>query len=136
MNKNISKAQLDKLIAINAKLAEVEKDIIKQCKKYHKQASAQKDKNIIVDFELDPIISYYCGDNLIYKCEWASYQGLEEYKKTDWNTTHREELSAFEHCWLFHDLYDHAFLTFSKISKITCIWWDIKVMYQNRIDLD
>src|SRR5690606_12209527 len=49
---------------------------------------------------------------------------------TDYRSSLSNDLDAFPHCWLFHDLYDHHNISWNRMLAIGQIWADVHLIQQ------
>lgn len=64
-------------------------------------------------------------------CNFMNHQEENTYIEENWKEkTLKEPYIDFNHCYSFHHLYDHTFLTWYDLSIIENIWIEIKVDYQ------
>jgi acetoin utilization deacetylase AcuC-like enzyme len=102
----------------------------------------------IIDYELDVKIHCYGADEIDYPlCTLVEYLKGSSKKDEDerFGMDDRENHNEFQfrldhpmygehHCWLFHCLYDHNYLTWEEIATIQDFWVDIKPCCQYRFD--
>jgi hypothetical protein len=104
----------------------------------------------MMDFELSVELSYYLhdddsacredDDNILTMCE---FDGVFDLMRTsnDWSDV-PGNFGMKNHCWLFHDLYDHEYgegrvaLPIDDILRIGEIWVEIKPRYQYSYKLE
>lgn len=143
----------EKLVLLNETLREEEKKIFNQYRKIEKQCKLMVENKEIEDFNIEVVSDYWNNKhykkydpevygNPFYKNTWDSFmrpsQMAEEEYETYCSNTIRERsfipqdslIAKASHCYSFHHLYDHTFLTWFDIYNIDKFWMEIKVDYQ------
>ena len=132
----------------NDQLAILEKKIIKEVNALEKSGRRRlnsTDENFVTCFDVDIEIDYSIGeddpafndvrDNRIAISKHVS-RDLMDYKG-NWNDMRGTDLPLAhqKHCWLFHDLYDHARLSWKDILRIRGIHTHIIAYYGNDVSI-
>jgi len=133
----------------NDQLAILEKKIIKEVKALKESGWRRldsPDEDFVTCFRVKIEIDYSIGeDDPAYNDERdnciATSKGLGnkimDYEDQDWNDMRNTELplAHLKLCWLFHDLYDHAHLSWKDILRIRMVYTHIIVYYGNDLDI-
>ena len=140
----------DRLKEINTELTAIEKQIMR--------TAIRLDANLLeeivgvvdgmIDYEMAVTIACYGVDGIDYPL-CTLQEGLKHSSKETederWGMDDGENHNEFEfrqghpmfgehHCWLFHCLYDHNYLTWEEIASIQNFWVNILPCYQYRFD--
>jgi hypothetical protein len=133
----------------NNQLATLEKKIIKECqalKESGRKRLDSTDEYFLTCFRMHIKIEYYIGeddpaysddrDNCIATSKRMG-SDIIIYGDNDWNVMRSSDhpLAHQKHCWLFHDLYDHANLSWKDILRIRGINTHIIAYYGNDITI-
>jgi type III secretion system FlhB-like substrate exporter len=140
----------ERLRTLNVELTNIEKKIMKTATRLDNTLLNEIDRDIdeIIDYELEVTIDCYDADEMDYPlCTLVEYLKGSSKKDDDerWGIDDGENHNEFEfrqdhpmygeyHCWLFHCLYDHKYLTWEEIAAIQYFWVNIKPCYQYRFD--
>lgn len=138
-----------RLREINRELMLIEKKIIQTALRIDSNLSHELNHDVdeIIDYELDVVIDCYGIDGIDYPL-CTLQEGLKQCSNEpiEWGLDDGENHNEFEfrenhpmfgehHCWLFHCLYDHNYLTWEEIASIQNFWIDVKPRYQYRYDI-
>lgn len=138
-----------RLREINIELTAIEKRIMKTALRLDANLGKELENDVdeIIDYELDVTIDCYGVDGSDYPL-CTLEEGLKQCSIDDnnWGLNDGENHNEFQfrenhpmfgeqHCWLFHCLYDHYYLTWEEIASIQNFWIDIKPRYQYRCDM-
>lgn len=140
----------ERLQEINAELTTIENQIMR--------TAIRLDANLLqeivgvvdgmIDYEMAVTIACYGVDGIDYPL-CTLQEGLKHSSKETederWGMDDGENHNEFEfrqghpmfgehHCWLFHCLYDHNYLTWEEIASIQNFWVNILPCYQYRFD--
>jgi hypothetical protein len=140
----LNKEIVQKLQKLNDKLSRAEKRIFPIYRNLQIVNQKLILEKTIDDFNIDVIISTYSNNHYKYldenwfenpiietNCNFMNLQEGDSYTEEDWKENARKEpILDFKHCYSFHHLYDHTFLTWYDLSIIENIWIEIKVDYQ------
>lgn len=135
----------NKLMLLNKKLFEEEKRMFSLYRNIKTQCKELVNNQLIDDFEIE--IALECWNKNYYEkfdsdlegnpffeisCDFMDFQDDILYKKLDFYEFEANlPIQRTEHCYTFHHLYDHTFLTFFDLCNIDEIWMELKVIYQN-----
>jgi len=139
-----------RLREINLELSTIEKRLTKTAIRLDANLLQEIDGVVdgMIDYEMDVTIACYGVDGIDYPL-CTLQEGLKHSsKETDderFGMYDGKNHNEFEfrqghpmfgehHCWLFHCLYDHEYLTWEEIASIQNFWVDIKPRYQYRFD--
>ena len=133
----------------NDQLAILEKKIIKEVKALKESGRRRldsPDEDFVTCFRVKIEIDYSIGeddpaynderDNCIATSKRVG-DDIMDYEDQDWNDMRNTELplAHLKLCWLFHDLYDHAHLSWKDILRIRMVYTHIIVYYGNDLDI-
>lgn len=135
----------ERLKEINTKLTDIEKHIHMTAVRFDAILQCELKNGIggLLDFDLTTEIACYNDDddaeplcildeslrNLSIPDKRVHFvnDGINHNEFYHWeNHPMRGEI----HCWLYHCLYDHVYLTWEQIASIETFWVDIKPVYQ------
>lgn len=144
------------LVNLNSRLAEIEQ----QLKKEALAIIATMDKRIeddadwINDYEIECRVEFYLNendpaysdeeDNLL--AEFTEGVGLLRYadhsllaSEDNWNDCSIPDMDNpdqdEQHCWFYHQLYDHAKISWDNMLRIGDIWVSIEITLQHHLKL-
>ena len=128
-----------RLVELNEKLSNLEKEIKKRIIKLHSEMiNLKNNTKEIIDFEIELEINFYNSKEELI----TQYHGSISNKKLNcWQFDDDKNHNNFviwknhkmfnqKQCWLFHSLYEHLNLTIEQIFTIENVWWDANVSYQ------
>ena len=133
----------------NDQLATLEKKIAKEVKTLKESGQRRldsTDEDFVTCFRLEIEIEYLIGedepdynderDNCIATSKRVG-DDIMDYEDQDWNDMRNTELplAHLKLCWLFHDLYDHANLSWKDILRISKVYTHIIAYYGNDISI-
>ena len=140
----------DRLKEINTELTAIEKHIMKTAIRLDANLLKEIDGVVdgMIDYEMDVTIACYQTDEMDNPlCTLNEYlkNSSKKIDKKKWGLDDGANHNEFEfrkehpmfgehHCWLFHSLYDHKYLTWEEIASIQMFWVDILPSYQYRFD--
>lgn len=148
--KRFYKSDIKKLAKLNEQLALVEVDIYNRAKEQSEIAIKKllEKENAIYDYELEIYISFYYphhqGEPFLYwnECTKGHFLNDRHWQiddKENHNVTSgrwkNKELSAQQHCWLLHRLYDDFNIPWDDILNIENVSFDVKICYQYERDI-
>ena len=148
-NNEITTADIPALQNFNDQLAILEKKIIKEVKALKESGRHRldsPDEDFVTCFRVKIEIDYSIGeddpaynderDNCIATSKRVG-DDIMAYDDQDWNDMRNTELplAHLKLCWLFHDLYDHANLSWKDILRIRKVYTHIIVYYGNDMDI-
>lgn len=136
------------LFVLNNRLSILQDKLLKEAINLDSELKKRVDdsNDILDDYEIELNLEFYLkeddkeykedADNIIATIN-EYLKGISEDIKKDssrWEANHNEFRSREEHfmknehhCWWYHCLYDHVYLSFENISRIGIVWSDIKV---------
>lgn len=153
--------EINAAIAMNERLTRLEEDVKNECLRIEDGliARIERGDKFLTDYEIDIDIDFYMDDQDPEYYEDDVYHDTEimtslnkhvkrlpnEIQKEDyWGIGDREDhndrmkelnvthpLWGIRHCYLFHELYDHSPMPLKHLARISDIFTDIKVYYQN-----
>lgn len=134
-----------KLLLLNKKLLQEEKRIFDLYKNIQKQCKELVSGKFIDDYEIT--ISVKCWNDNYYKkfdpsidghpffetgCNFMGFQETATYTELDFNDTIlKATMPKMNHCYSFHHLYEHTYLTWFDLSNIDSFWIELIVNYQH-----
>jgi hypothetical protein len=137
----------DKLRVLNDKLAQIELMIVEKAKEIDErmQAECLHKKDNFQYCSLD-VYLYFYTDYENDKCVAEWFEPMDRVCRGEYgfltdrgshNDLHRFDHPIREdyHCWLFHSLYDHKHLSWSKMAKIKHVHWVIRPEYNYGVEL-
>jgi hypothetical protein len=142
-------ADIQALQNFNDQLAILEKKIIKEVKALKESGRRRldsTDEDFLTCFRVEIEIDYFIGeddpaynderDNCIATSKRVR-EDIIDYDDSDWNDMRHTELPLAhqKHCWLFHDLYDHANLSWKDILRIRGVYTHIIVYHGNDVTI-
>jgi hypothetical protein len=137
----------NKLRILNDKLAQIELMIIKKAKEIDKKMRAEclhkKDNLHYCSLE---VYLYFYTDLENDKCVAEWFEQMDGVCKGrncfladrgSHNDLHRFDHPIRDdyHCWLFHSLYDHKYLSWKKMAEIKDVHWIIRPEYNYGVEL-
>jgi hypothetical protein len=149
----LTEIQLEKLRALNARLMDMEVQLVREVQPQVDALQARVDdlEDWLQDFECRILLRFSVGtddpdydeedsenvlltrkhsystihdhynDRVVDGINWNMYERLD----CDWHPMHKEV-----HCWLYHDLYDHADIGWANLLRIDEVWIDVKFWQQ------
>ena len=145
----LTTADIQALQNFNDQLAILEKKIIKEVKALKESGRRRLDKtdeDFVTCFRVEIEIEYFIGeddpaynderDNCIARSKRVG-DDIMDYEDQDWNDMRNAELplAHLKLCWLFHDLYDHANLSWKNILRIRWVYTHIIVYHGNNVSI-
>lgn len=154
----LTKCDIEKLTIFNETLRKLEQEIAEEGRK-HVELLARRvadPLDPLDDFEIEAVVSFYLReddpawrddeDNILTKRPYDIPKNPEkkqkkQYDVEDWNDR-PGGWGIPNHCWMFHDLYDHEYgsgqqrLSMHDILRIGKIWIDIDIqaqMFRNEV---
>ena len=144
------------LIDLNNRLSEIEKQLKQEALEIIKAMDNRlsDDTDWINDFEIECTVEFYLNeddtaysdedDNLL--AEFNEGVALLRYadhsllaSEENWNDQSIPDIDNPDlnehHCWFYHQLYDHAGLSWDDMLRIGDIWVDINLMLQHHLKL-
>jgi len=154
--KEMTREQRLFLINLNHRLSDIEQQLKKEAKAIIKvmDLRLKNDSDWINDYEIDCTVEFYLNeDDLAYSDEddnllaeftegvallrYADHSLLASDK--NWNDQSIPDMDTPDqkehHCWFYHQLYDHAQLSWEDMLRIGDIWVDINLMLQHHLKL-
>lgn len=130
---------------LNHKLLQEEKRIFVLYRSLEKQCLEWKEHNLIDEYKME--IQLECWNKNYYvqfdsdlegnpffrtSYDFMPFQKNIIYKEQDfYELSAAPLLPKSKHCYSFHHLYDHTYLTFYDLCHIDEVWMELKVTYQN-----
>jgi hypothetical protein len=145
----LTTADIQALQNFNDQLAILEKKIIKEVKTLKESGRRRldsPDEDFVTCFRVEIEIEYFIGeddpaynderDNCIARSKRVG-DDIMDYEDQDWNDMRNTELplAHLKLCWLFHDLYDHANLSWKNILRIRWVYTHIIVYHGNNVSI-
>lgn len=137
-------AVCEKLLLLNQKLLDEEKRIFGLYKNIQKQCKELVSSKSIDDYEIEIVLE--CWNDNYYKkfdpsidgnpffeteCNFMGFQEATTYTDLDFNDTIlKTTIPKMNHCYSFHHLYDHSYLTWFDLCNIDSVWVELMVTYQ------
>lgn len=135
--KLLSDDEVQKIIRLNAKLFEVEKQISENKSRLTAELEAKKASGEIYDYEIETTVQYFSSalGGVILESFGCVLRHCNREEFDDWNDRQFIEhpLFTMKHSWLFHDLYDHVDLSLRAISMIDSAIWESKVTEEHAV---
>jgi len=137
----LTKKQLKKLQKLNIRIFKLERNIVNETIKIDKQLSnKQKDTNDLLDnYDIEAEISFFISGIMepISTIE-QNFKNISDYNSqlfylqnhNDFFRKKGHPMNNDYHCWWFHCLYDHEYLSWKRMLEIKEISIDINVTYQ------
>jgi len=144
----LTSADIHALQNFNDQLAELEKKIgreVRMITDLCKQRLKSTDESFLTCYHLRVDLQYHIGDddpafsddrdNCIATSKHASTDVMND--GNNWNDMKNTDLllAHQKHCWLFHDLYDNAHLSWIDILRIRHVYAHITVCYGNDVHI-
>lgn len=151
-------SQRGRLVQLNRRLARIETDVIREARAVNVALARRvKDNNDwLDDYAIDLEVSFHLdesdpkfdpeSDNIV--AQFRSILngnlgknhinfGIGDGKNHPCSfLPANHPLARERHCWLFHWLYDHQHVTWSRMARIGRIWSDIVVRHQSLVTLE
>ena len=133
---------VEKLVALNKKLSILEKRFFKFYRFQENNAKLMVANKEIEDYNICVELSYWNthfdeyhddmeGNPVYSTCNtFMIFQDAEHYIDEDYTECINVQLPVINHCYSFHDLYDHSGLTLFDISNMEDVWMEVKIDYQ------
>ena len=142
---DLSTEQRQFLVQLNEKLVDIEKGIKKECQSLIEELEKRITDPVdwLEDYEIDCDVSFHLkeddpdyserSDNILAQLSQPFKSEFENCGIADgvnYNELWDHPMKDEHHCWLYHELYDHAGLGWVNVLRIGSIWVDIHVYYQ------
>lgn len=132
----LTDVDMQRLIRLNATLLEIQKECCKKLNEERAKLELEKTNEKFDDCDAEVVIQYFSsilGDAVVFE----TTMGFCPDESIDWNDLRHIEhpVCKMEHCWLFHDMYDHLNLTFRAMSIIDYISWEIRTKKEYVVNL-
>ena len=150
---DLTESHLVKLRALNARLTDIEVQLVREVQPQVKALQARVDdpEDWLQDFECEISLRFSVGsddpyydeedsenvlltrehsystihahynDRVVDGINWNMYERCD----CNWHPMHEEV-----HCWLYHDLYDHADIGWANLLRIDEVWIDVQFWQQ------
>ncbi len=141
----------ERLSELNRTLAKLEVKINKEAGKIVKKCEKRlksTGEEFLKDYECDVKVQYFLDENdpqysedrdcILAEFEYRSVLHKRIFNtRENWNDRRFDGMEDEKHCWMYHELYDHArpHLAWKDLLRIGTIWVDVVVVYQNFIEL-
>lgn len=148
---DLTEIHLGKLRALNARLTDIEEQLVREVQPQVEALQARVDdpEDWLQDFECeislrfsvsadDPDYDEEDSENALLTRE-HSYDTIHAHYNDrvvdgiNWNMYEKRDGCAMRddtHCWLFHDLYDHADIGWANLLRIDEVWIDVQFWQQ------
>jgi hypothetical protein len=151
----LSQSNREYLLSVNARLRKIQDQVLREAEHIIPQLETRVADvtDPLIDFECEVRVAYHLreddqeydenDDNIFIEQDETITHILKYndhcYRSKIWNDIQFIEshpLQREDHCWLYHDLYDHHDLDFKDLLRIGWIWVDIKTIYQYIEDIE
>ena len=148
----LTEEEKKKILELNSTLSDLEKRINREAEKIAVECDKRigsPEEEFLKDYEIEFEVQYFLreddlayneeGDNILanFSHNWSKEEKIVLETGYNWNEMahmeQKEETHHDYHCWLFHELYDHARprLTKKDLLRIGSVWVDVRLIYQH-----